>query len=225
MAFRKVKSGLVQFSVKKAHQAQLRTSRLVVRRDTLPKKIHSVAGVDLAYIAKTAIAAAAVLNYDTLSIIEEQVSLVEADFPYIPTLLSFRELPPAIRVVRKLASSPDVLLIDGHGVMHPYGLGFASHLGVALNKPTIGVAKSPLVGRIGKFNDENWAPMKHKGEVVGVALVTKKRAKPVYVSIGHLISLRRAVEIVKHCILNHRIPEPTRLAHALAARKKKDTSE
>ncbi len=209
------------FSVKKAHAAQLKTSKHIVRRDILPKKIRRVAGVDTAYTKKHSIGAVAVVDYDSLSFIESETAYVKTEFPYIPTLLSFREIPPTVAAIGKLRLHPDVFLVDGQGIMHPYRLGFASHLGLILGKPTIGVAKSPLIGEIGLFNEESWAPITDKKEIVGAALLTRKEAKPVYVSVGHMVSLKRAIEIVRHCSLNHRIPEPIRLAHGLAKEEKR----
>lgn len=213
------------FSVEKAHAAQLEASKHIVRRDILPKKIHYVGGVDVAYTKKLSIGAVTVLEYDSLSLVESKTVHVKTEFPYIPTLLSFREIPPAIAAIKKLYLQPDVFLVDGQGIMHPYRLGFASHLGIILGKPTIGVAKSSLIGEVGEFNEENWAPIMDKKEVVGVVLITRKGTKPVYVSIGHKVSLKRAIEIVKHCTPKYRIPKPTRLAHNIAAQEKRKGSK
>jgi deoxyribonuclease V len=210
-----------RFSVKKAHATQLEASNGIIRRDTLSEEIRYVGGVDIAYTEEFSVSAAVVLDYDSLSLVESRTTQVKTKFPYIPTLLSFREIPPAVAVIKKLHLQPDILLVDGQGIMHPYRLGFASHLGLVLGKPTIGVAKSPLIGEVGEFNEENWAPITDKKEVVGVALITRKEAKPVYVSIGHMVSLERAIEIVKHCTPRYRISKPVRLAHNLAAQEKR----
>jgi len=209
------------FSVKKAHATQLKASKRIIRQDTLLHKMQYVAGVDVAYTKEMSIAAAVVLDYDSLSLVESKTTCVKTEFPYIPTLLSFREVPPSVAVVKKLRSQPDVLLVDGQGIMHPYRLGLASHLGLVIGNATVGVAKHPLIGEVSEYNEANWAPITDKGEVVGVALITRKGTKPVYVSIGHMVSLKRAIEIVKHCTPTYRIPRPIRLAHALAAREKR----
>jgi deoxyribonuclease V len=209
------------FSVKKAHAAQLETSKHVIRLDRLPKRIRCIAGVDTAYTSELSIGAAAVLDYNSLSLAESKTACVKTGFPYVPTLLSFREIPPAVAAIEKLCQKPDVFLVDGQGIMHPYRLGFASHLGLVLGKPTIGVAKTPLIGKIGEFNEESWAPITDKGEIVGAAFITKKGTKPVYVSIGHMVSLERAIEIVKHCTPDSRIPKPIQLAHSIAAQEKR----
>jgi deoxyribonuclease V len=209
-----------EFSIKKAHAMQRRLSRLVVCEDTLPKKIVCVAGVDVAYTKQHSIGAVAVLNYNTLSVVESKTAKVKTRFPYIPTLLSFREIPPALAAIRKLKTMPDVFLVDGQGRAHPYRLGFASHLGLLLDKPTIGAAKSLLCGKIDAFNQNGWASIVDKGEVIGAAVVNDGK-KPIYVSVGHKVSLERAIDIVKHCTLHYRIPEPIRAAHKIANEKSK----
>jgi len=208
-----------RFSVKKAHAMQLRLSKHVIQKDMLPKTIHCVAGVDTAYHADMSTGAAAVLDYNTLSVVESKKAKVKTHFPYIPTLLSFREIPPTLAAINKLKTQPDVFLVDGQGIAHPYRLGFASHLGLILDKPTIGVAKSLLCGKVGNFNQEEWAPIIDKNEVIG-AVVARKREKPVYISVGHMVSLKRAIAIVKHCTRLHRIPEPIRVAHIIANRER-----
>jgi len=204
-----------RFSVEKAHAMQLCLSKQVIRKDMLPKTIRVVAGVDTAYRDDVSMGAAVVLNYNSLSIVESRKARVKTHFPYIPTLLSLREIPPTLQAIKKLKIQPDVFLVDGQGIAHPYRLGFASHLGLVLDKPTIGVAKSRLCGKVGAFNQEGWAPIIDKHEVIGAAVV-RKGGKPVYVSIGHKVTLKKATDIVMHCTLGHRIPEPIRLAHTLA---------
>ncbi len=213
------------FSVKRAHAAQLEASKHVIPRDVLPERIRYVAGVDVAYSAAFSIGAVAVLDYDSLALVESTTAKVRTLFPYIPTLLSFREIPPSIAAVRKLHLQPDVFLVDGQGVMHPYRLGFASHLGVVLNVPTIGVAKTPLIGKIQPSREDNVAFIVDKGETVGATLSTKKGRKPLYVSVGHMVSLERAVEIVKHCLADSWLPEPIHRAHVMAAEEKRKVQE
>jgi len=208
-----------RFSVEKAHAMQLSLSKRVIRRDMLPKTICYVAGVDTAYNAGMSIGAAVVFDYNSLSVVESKKARVKTSFPYIPTLLSFRELPPTLAAIKKLKTQPDVFLVDGQGIAHPYRLGFASHLGLVLNKPTIGVAKSLLCGKVGSFNRGGWAPITDKDEVIGAA-IAQKGEKPVYVSVGHMVSLKKAIQIVKHCTKLHRIPEPIRVAHVVANEEK-----
>jgi deoxyribonuclease V len=210
-----------KFSVAKARALQRRLAKQVIREDRLPKKIRFVAGVDVAYTRKTSIGVATVLNYDSLTLIESQVAHVKTQFPYIPTLLSFREIQPTFAAVKKLKTQPDVFLVDGQGIAHPYRLGFASHLGLIIDKPTIGVAKSILCGKAENITDKEWAPLIDKEEIVGAAVVTKAGRKPLYVSIGHKVSLERAIEIVMHCTRSNRIPEPILAAHKIANEEKR----
>lgn len=211
----------LKFSVKKAHEMQLCLSKKLIFEDTLPETVDYVAGVDVAYLKGTSVAAVAVLEYDTLSQVEFQVTHVKTCFPYIPTLLSFREIPPAYMAIRKLKIEPDVFLVDGQGFAHPYGLGFASHLGLILDKPTVGVAKSLLCGEVEQNVACGWQPLKYKGEIIGAEIVTRQGTKPVYVSVGHRVSLKRAVEIVFGCVGKYRLPEPIRRAHIIANEEKR----
>jgi deoxyribonuclease V len=209
--------------VEKAHRAQLSVSKNVIRRDLVPDRIGLIAGVDVAYAGGLSVGAVAVLDYQTLSSVESRASRCLTMFPYIPTLLSFREVHPAVAAIEKLRVQPDVFLVDGHGIMHPYRLGLASHLGLVIGKPTIGVAKNPLVGSTQRFNEEGWAPIVDGGETVGAALLTGRSPKPLYVSVGHMVSLEGAIGIVKRCTLNTRIPKPILDAHALAEQEKRKT--
>lgn len=134
------------FSVKKAHDTQICLSRNVIHQDKLPPKIRTVGGVDVSYVGEVGIGAITILDYDSLEILETQVATCPVKMPYVPTLLSFREIPPAMAGIRKLKVQPDVFLVDAQGWAHPYRCGFASHLGLAIGKPTIGVAKSRLIG-------------------------------------------------------------------------------
>ncbi|MEM1538854.1 MAG: endonuclease V [Candidatus Bathyarchaeia archaeon] len=206
------------FSIEKARKAQSLLSRQIIFRDMLPKEIRYVAGVDVAYSDEFAFGAVAVLEYSTLNLIESQTTIYKITFPYIPTLLSFRELPPAVLCIRKLKIQPDVFLVDGHGFAHPYRCGFASHLGVVLKKPTIGVAKSRLIGGIEYPEDKDFAYLKHNGELIGAVLKKMQSQRPVYISVGHMVSLETAVKIVKHCARHSNIPEPLIKAHQLAAK-------
>jgi deoxyribonuclease V len=206
-----------KFSVEKAHKAQLRLSKQIVFEDRLPKKVRFVAGVDVAYGKDVSVGAVAVLDYDALKLVESQTATCKTRFPYIPTLLSFREIPPSILCIKKLQTTPDVFLVDGHGFAHPYGCGFASHLGLAIGKPTIGIAKDRLFGEVENVKaEEGFAFLKHDGRVIGAVVKTKSGCKPVYVSVGHMISLETAIKIVKHCTRYNRIPEPILKAHEIA---------
>lgn len=209
-----------QFSVKKAHEAQLRLSKRIIFHDNLPRKIRYVGGVDVAYAKDVSIGAVAVLDFDSIELVESQTASCKTCFPYIPTLLSFREIMPTVLCIRKLHIQPDLFLADGHGFAHPYRCGFASHLGIAIGKPTIGVAKEKLVGKVAHGKGDA-ALISDQGEVVGAAVTTKQGRKPVYVSVGHMVSLETAIKIVKHCAGASRIPEPILKAHEIATVEKR----
>jgi deoxyribonuclease V len=210
------------FSVETAHKTQLKMSDRIVFEDRLPEKIRSVAGVDVAYTDGISIGAVAVLDYDSLELIESQTARCTTRFPYLPTLLSFREIPPAVLSIRKLHAKPDVFLVDGQGYAHPYRCGFASHLGLALRRPTIGIAKSRLFGHVEKEEEESdLSFLRHKDKIIGAALRTKAESKPIYISVGHMISLETATSIARHCIRGRRLPEPIRKAHEIASREKR----
>ena len=207
-----------KFSVSKAHKAQLCLSQKIVAEDRLPQEIKFIAGVDAAYTDEQALGVVAVLDYKSLELLERQKAMCKVKLPYIPTLLSFRELPPVVACIRKLRLQPDVLLVDGQGIAHPYRCGFASHLGLVMGKPTVGVAKSKLIGERKLLAGHEF--LVQNGRVIAEVVTTKKGIKPVYVSVGHLISLETAVKIVKHCSCNSRIPEPILQAHKIASQEK-----
>ena len=146
---------------------QLRLSKLIVREDTLPETVHSVAGVDVAYTKKTSVGAVVVLDFPSLKSLESRVACVDTRFPYISTLLSYREIPPALSAIRKLGTHPDVFLVDAHGIMHPRHLGFAAYLGLVIDRPTIGVEKSPIYGTAEPNSEQGWTPITDRGEVIG----------------------------------------------------------
>jgi deoxyribonuclease V len=211
----------LKFSVEKARKAQQLLAERVICEDKLPKTIKYVGGVDIAYYEDVSVGAVAVLDFISLALIESQTAHCKTMFPYVPTLLSFREVLPAVLAINRLQTKPDVFLVDGQGIAHPLRCGFASHLGLAINKPTIGVAKSLLCGKIGEFNEKGWAPITDKGEIIGTAVVTVPSKKPVYVSVGHKISLDKAISVVRHFSHRNRVPEPIREAHRIANEEKK----
>ena len=169
------------------------------------------------YFGSKGIGAVTVLDYDSLDLLEAQVATCDVKMPYIPTLLSFREIPPAIAAIKRLKLQPDIFLVDAQGLAHPYRCGFASHLGLAFGTPTVGAAKSMLIGLPVEKNGRTY--LVDEGEVVGEIVATKPDAQPIYVSIGHMVSLESAVKIVKHCSKG-RIPEPLLQAHDLATKQR-----
>lgn len=179
-----------------------------------------IAGMDIS-VSKAhgmATAAVVVLGYPELRVIETKVTHGKLDFPYVPGLLSFRESPLTLAACEELTVTPDLVLVDGQGIAHPRRLGLASHLGLLLNTPTIGCAKSLLCGECDEPGEKpgSYTEIMDKGETIGVALRTKLGTKPVYVSIGHKIDLQTAVYWVMECCRGYRIPEPGRLAHLAA---------
>jgi len=211
--------GVVEFSIDKARKAQTRIARKVISEDRLPREVEFVAGVDVAYFEDWAFGAAAILDYKNLKVAETQTTIQKTKFPYVPTLFAFRELPVVVACIKELKIQPDVILVHGHGRAHPFRCGLACHLGVTLSKPTIGVASTKLIGDPKRSNGEVF--LVHEGDIIGAVVHTLERAKPVYVSIGHMVSLKTAANIVKSCVLGNRIPEPIRVAHGVASKERK----
>lgn len=183
--------------------------------------IRVVAGVDVGFESGGSVtrAAVAVLSLADLQLQDRTIARRPTHFPYIPGLLSFREVPAVLDALEKLTIVPDLILCDGQGIAHPRRFGIASHLGLLIDLPTIGVAKSLLVGRHAELADQrgSWQPLLHKGETIGAALRTRPGTKPVYVSPGHRISLETAIAYTMRCTTKYRLPETTRHAHKLAS--------
>ncbi|MCW3995587.1 MAG: endonuclease V [Candidatus Bathyarchaeota archaeon] len=203
------------FSVKRAHETQVCLSKKLILEDRLPPQLRTVGGVDVSYVGELGIGSVTIHDYDTLELLESQVAVCRVKMPYVPTLLSFREIPPAIAAIQKLKHQPDVFLVDAQGFAHPYRCGFASHLGLVLKKATVGAAKSRLIGQEAQRDGRTF--LFDSGEVIGEVVTTKAGAKPVYVSVGNMVSLQTAVNIVLHCAKG-RIPEPLLWAHKLASK-------
>lgn len=209
-------------SPEQAIAIQERLSQFIIRQDQL-RPIQAVAGVDAGFESRGSVtrAAVVVLSFPHLQVVDNAVASIPTSFPYVPGLLSFREAPAILQALSKLEKMPDLLLCDGQGIAHPRRLGLASHLGLLLDIPSIGVAKSIFVGQHDPLIDEAgaWQPLLDRGEVVGAALRTRPGVKPVYVSIGHRLSLETAIELVLRCTGKYRLPEPIRQAHHLASQK------
>jgi deoxyribonuclease V len=180
-------------------------------------QLRLVAGVDVS-VNKSgeAEAAAVVLNYPELKVLEISKARGKTDFPYIPGLLSFREIPLTLQACERLNLSPDLVIVDGQGIAHPRRIGLASHLGLFLNVPTIGCAKSPLYGNFQMPGDVpgDFTNITDKdGKIIGAVLRTKSGVKPLYISIGHKINLSDSIKYILLCCRGYRLPEPTRQAH------------
>ncbi|MCU7842252.1 MAG: deoxyribonuclease V [Candidatus Thiodiazotropha sp. (ex Monitilora ramsayi)] len=180
-----------------------------------------VAGVDVGFEEQGTVtrAAVAVLDFPSLTPIEHAVSRLPTTFPYIPGLLSFREIPAILRALEKLTQAPDLLLCDGQGFAHPRRFGLACHLGLLTDIPSIGVAKSRLIGTHGNLPLEKgaWVPLMDHGEQIGAVLRTRSGVMPLYISVGHRISLQSAIRYVLACTTRYKLPETTRAAHRLAS--------
>ncbi|MDN7011608.1 deoxyribonuclease V [Methanoculleus sp. FWC-SCC3] len=183
-------------------------------------EVSLVAGADASYVKGEDVIHAVVvaLSYPDLTVVERVSAAAVTPFPYIPGLLTFREGPALVEAFRRLQSEPEVIFFDGQGIAHPRGLGIASHMGVLLDRPAVGVAKSLLVGTAAEpaVGRGSTAPILRDGETIGMAVRTRKRVKPVYVSVGHRIDLSQAVDLVLATARGYRLPEPTRQAHLFA---------
>lgn len=204
-----------------ALQNQLRSQIVTVDRFD---SVSTVAGVDVGFEQDGAVtrAAVVVLSFPQLAPLEYQLARRPTDFPYIPGLLSFREIPAVLAALAQLKTEPDLILCDGQGTAHPRRLGIACHLGLILQRPTIGVAKSRLVGQHSDLPEEKgaWVPLLDQGETIGAVLRSRSATKPLYVSAGHRISLETALRYVLQCTPKYRLPETTRLADRLASRRR-----
>jgi deoxyribonuclease V len=205
-----------------ARRAQTALAERVVREDVFGE-VRLLGGVDVSNNrfdpGQRVFAAGVALSFPELRVVETAGAAARAAMPYIPGLLGFREIPALLAAWDKLREKPDLLLVDGHGVAHPRRLGIAAHLGVVLDVPAVGVAKSVLVGEADPpLPDEAGAetPLVWRGERIGTALRTRRRANPLFVSIGHRVSLGTAVSWVRRATGGYRLPEPTRQAHLAA---------
>ncbi|MHC4148165.1 MAG: deoxyribonuclease V [Planctomycetota bacterium] len=185
-----------------------------------PPKI--IAGLDCALSknGQKIIAAVVVLKLPDFELVETTSAVRKLTFPYIPGLLSFREAPACLAAVEKLKTEPDLFIVDGQGIAHPRRLGLASHLGLFFDKPTIGCAKSRLIGTFEEPPPQkgSYSPLKDKGDTIGAVLTTRDNVKPLFVSVGNRCRLDDAIKWTLKCTLKYRLPEPTRLAHQSVTR-------
>ena len=206
-------------SPREAKEIQNRLEKSLILK-SFRGKIRSVAGVDVSFPGdKQAKCAIIVLSYPELETIEVVKTISKISFPYIPTLLTFREGPPILSAFKKLRYRPDVVLFDGQGIAHPRIMGEAAHLGILLNIPTIGCAKSRLYGSCrepGKVRGSRTCLKDSKRKTVGAALRTRAGIKPIFISCGHKMDLETAIEITLNSSPKFRIPEPLRMAHSIA---------
>ncbi|MDX7987150.1 deoxyribonuclease V [Xenorhabdus sp. 12] len=217
----------IMIDTKALRQEQIEKSRLVIRHDSFsttpnftPKFI---AGADVGFENGGAVtrAAIAILHYPSLELVEYQIAKVDTVLPYIPGLLSFREYPALMAAWQTIKQRPDLIMVDGQGIAHPRRFGIASHFGLLVDTPTIGVAKSRLCGEHEAVGDAPGSrqPLMDHGEQIGVVLRSKKRCNPLYISIGHQISIDSATYWVEQCMRGYRLPEPTRWADGIASNR------
>ena len=201
-------------------QTELR-SRLILTWDKRP--VTTIGGVDVSIKTESTRAAIVVLSYPDLTPLEGVLADTPLIFPYIPGLLAFREGPAVLAAWAMLQNKPDLLMFDGQGIAHPRGIGIASHMGLWLERPTIGVAKSRLYGKhteVGPGRGDRADLLDKQGNVIGAVLRTRERTNPLYISPGHLMDVETATEFVQACLTSYRLPEPTRWAHKVAGGEK-----
>jgi deoxyribonuclease V len=197
-------------------QKQLRTQ---IRIEPLFQPIQTIAGADISFnkYEETVYAGIIVLSFPDLQEVAKSTVISKTSFPYIPGLLSFREIPSLLKAWNQLAVKPDLLVLDGQGIAHPRRMGIATHFGLVTDTPTLGCAKSLLTGKFEPLAEAAGSEslMYDGDEVIGTALRTKNKVNPVFISPGHRITLKQSLEIIKQCLNGYRIPEPTRKAHLL----------
>lgn len=203
-----------------AIQLQKKLAFQVIRQDQFDT-INTVAGVDVGFEDNNCVtrAAVAVFDYPSLERVEYSIARRPTEFPYIPGLLSFREIPAVLDALNKLNRPPDLILCDGQGLAHPRRLGIACHLGIITRLPTIGVGKTRLTGKHGPVPEKKgaWTALLDGDETIGAVLRSRQGVKPIYISLGHKISLETAIDYVMGCITRYKLPETTRWAHRLAS--------
>ncbi len=195
-----------------------------LRFSPLKQPPRTVAGLDCAFSKdkKHIFAVVVVLNFDDFEIIEQTSARMKVTFPYIPGLLSFREAPACLAATEKLKTTPDIFLVDGQGIAHRRRLGLAAHLGLFLDRPTIGCAKSRLIGSFDEVDPEkgSYSWLKDGSDTIGAVLRTRTNVKPLFVSVGNRCLLADAIKITLHCATKYRLPEPTRIAHQMVSKLK-----
>lgn len=203
-----------------ARAVQDRLRDQLVRRDELAQ-VRRVAGLDVGFPGggNETRAGVAILSFPDLRLLESASARRRTVFPYVPGLLSFREAPALLEALASLSAPPQLLLCDGQGYAHPRRFGLACHLGVLTGLPSIGVAKSRLIGEHGPLGAEkgDWTPLRDHDEIIGALVRTRRNVQPLYISVGHKISLETAVRFVLACTTRFRLPETTRWAHRLAS--------
>lgn len=206
-------------SVAEAKDLQARLAQKVVTKTTFESaSVQTVAGVDVGFQGGTARAAVVVLGLTKLEPVDWALAEAPVNFPYVPGLLTFREGPSVLAALEQLGTWPDLFIFDGQGIAHPGRIGLAAHMGVLLDSPSIGCAKSRLTGQHSEPGQAvgEWTPLHDRGEIVGAVVRSRTDVKPLYVSIGHRVDLQTAIDFVLRCTTRYRLPETTRYAHRVA---------
>jgi deoxyribonuclease V len=213
---------LSQRRIDRWRKDQKRIAKDVIWSDAFDYPPKLIAGLDVAYKENRAFGAAAVLDYETLKAVEVQTARATVKVPYVASFFAFREVKPLVRVIKKLKKKADIYLVNAHGVAHPMRCGCASHLGVLLGIPTIGVASTPICGTVSESGNMGIRYLSDQGEIIGAVLHTKPTARPICVSTGHRVGLDSAIEIITRTVRENRMPEPLRIAHIHATMAKRN---
>lgn len=196
-------------------EKQIKIAKKAIISDVF-KDIRLICGFDLAFKDKKMFCAGILMELKTFKIIDVKTTICIENFPYIPTFLSFREMPPILTVFNNLERKPDLLFINGHGIAHPVKCGIATHIGVLLNIPSIGIAKNILIGKFSEPQVGEAKPLIYSNEQLGWVLKTSENTRPIVISPGNMVSLETSLKLTKSCIRNHKLPEPIALAHKYA---------
>ncbi len=214
-------SELFPDSLEKAIEIQNEIRKRIVLKTLDVEKINTVAGVDLSYIGNVGLCVIVVINKD-FELLEVVYDKQEVTFPYVPGFLVFREGPVFLKTYHNLKAEPDVLIFDGQGIAHPRGVGIASHIGVVIGKPTIGVAKKRLYGHYEFVKNENICELFNNNSKIGYVVKSNPKYSPIFISPGHLCDSDSALVVVQRFTTKYKLPEPTRLAHKYSQKLKKE---
>jgi len=210
-------------NIKEAREIQCQISSLV-KLKSCKGNFRLIGGIDTAYKNDRVVGAICIMEGGSYEIVEKVYGIIDKGFPYVPTYLAFREVPAIIRAFDRLKELPDIFLVDGHGICHPKGVGIATHIGVLIGIPTIGVAKSRLVGNFVMPSNKKgkYEPIILHNNTVGFVFRSRDNVKPIFISPGHLTDLNCIIGIVEKSLKKYRIPEPLRYAHIFAEEMKKE---
>ncbi|AGK61134.1 Endonuclease V [Archaeoglobus sulfaticallidus PM70-1] len=216
----------MKHSLEELRKLQEEMSKRVVLREIDLGKVEHVLGVDQAFLGDKIISVGVLMSFPEMKIMGSSVRVEREDFPYIPGYLMFREGPSALKVVKELLQENTLILVDGSGIAHPRRCGLATYIGIETQTPTIGITKSRLFGEYTEPRDTgDISPLTHNGEIIGYAMKTCRRCKPIFISPGNMITPLQAVEAVKLCLKGYKLPEPIRIADRLSKERRKEEAE